>query len=271
MIVGLNIPTTYRIAQSLLEEIAGFGFTHVRLDVPATELIEDFVRDYCEAPVTPLFTLHDVALNEPLLDAAIPLLGDSGFWVQVFNPDLERGVNLTLPVYIAGIQAVHHDCRARGFRGPILMGGTANPDASNRSWLSSAVLSMPPDVMVDEHRYAYKTQDYWARPWPRYTDRVDENRTLKRLAAGRDIVRTEIGWHTAVEQLGLGTTQLTDEEATQNYIQDFALYEADGFAAVFVFQLNDGPGDSWGEKQGIRTFDGRWKPQAQAVQRWRQL
>lgn len=272
MIVGLNIPTTYRIAQSLLSEIAGFGFTHVRLDVPERSLIDDFVRDYCEAPVIPLFILHDVALNEPLLDAALPLLGESGFWLQVFNPDLERGRNLTLPIYIDGILAVHHDCRARGFRGPILMGGTANPDASNRSWLSSAVLSMPPDVWVDEHRYAYKTQDDWSRPWPRYTSRSDENRTLRTLAGGRGIVRTEIGWHTAVEQIGLlGSTQLTDEEATANYVKDFTLYEADGLEAVFVFQLNDGPGDSWGERQGIRTFEGQWKPQAHAVHRWRNL
>lgn len=272
MIIGLNIPTTYRIGRDLLTEIAGFGFTHVRVDVPPTVGdIAPCVSDYIGAPVVPCFLLHDVGLNATLLDAALNVLPN--FWLQVWNepPGMDR---IDLPTYTQGILAVHHDARARGFTGPILMGGLANPGAENRAWLSEALLSMPADVWVDEHRYAYKAQDDWARPWPRYATRSEENRTLRTLAGGRPCVRTEIGWHTAVEHLGLGPfgkeTQLSDQQATQNYVKDLRLYESDGLEAVFVFQLNDGPTEEWSDRQGIRTYNtNQWKPQAQSVRLFR--
>lgn len=275
MKVGLNVPTTYRIAQTLLNDIAGFGFDHVRVDVPPSGDLRPFVEDYVGAAVRPLFLLHDVSRNEPLLDVALPY-GTGWFDLQVWNepPTMDK---IDLATYIQGIQIVWQDSRTRGFAGDLLMGGMANPDRENREWIRLALQSMPtldqdPNLVVDEHRYAYKTQDDWSRPWPPHATRENEIRTFTDLARGRGTARTEIGWHTAQEQIGFQPFQLTDEQATQNYVKDFSLYDSLGVDRVTVFQLNDGPNDTWGNRQGIRYYpDGPWKPQAEAVKIWRSL
>jgi hypothetical protein len=189
--------------------------------------------------------------------------------VQIFNepPSMDH---VDLNGYIDGILRVHADCRQRGFTGPILMGGLGNPGATNREWLRRALKVMPTDVVVDEHRYAYKTQDDWNRAWPPFNCRIDEASSLKMMAGPHYVAITETGWHTAEEQVGLFRKhRLTDEQCRDNFIRDLDLYERAGYSLVCWFQINDGPNDTWGERQGIRRVDGTWKPQAQAVRFWK--
>ena len=275
MQVGLNIPTTLRIAPSLLQDVADLGFDVVRTDVPPSGDLDGFVSDYDGAAVIPLFLLHDISRNQPLLDSAIPRLGNR-FMVQIFNepPGLDH-VNIS--EYTSGIVLVHSDCRARGFTGPILMGGLANPGRDNHDWLNTALEAMPHDIVVDEHRYSYKTQDEWGRPWPFYRSRDQEAQGLRLLAGTRDVSLTETGWHTAEETSGWGpfsqTIRLTDEQARDNLVRDFQLYEQAGYSLVCVYQLNDGVPDTAGNRFGIRrpNPDGSWtwKPQASCVKIWK--
>ncbi len=289
MKIGLNIPTTYRIASQLLQEIAGFGFEVIRTDVPPEGPLDQFVGDYASVPgLIPLFLLHNPARNEPLLDVALDRIGHDGFMIQVYNepPGMDH-VNLS--EYIKGILDVHRDCRARGFTGPILMGGLANPSLSNRDWLKTALEVMPQDVVVDEHRYSYKTQDDWRRPWPPFVDRQQEATSLAQIAGSRAMSLTETGWHTAAEMVGLSiepdgpdpdpfpdlvlpyTIRLTDEQCRDNLVKDFMLYSLAGYDLLCVYQLNDGEPDTAQSRYGIRRLDGSWKPQASAVKIWRGL
>lgn len=280
MRAGLNAGFGLPLGQGLIRQLADLGVETVRQDVPEGDLSE-IVGEWGGNPIRPIFLLHDIARNEPLLDLALPRLGPDSFDVEVFNepPGLDH---VSFEQYVAGVNAVHRDCRARGFAGRVIAGAQANLSASCLDWTRRAVPMFPPDVDIAYHRYSPAPQE-WSKPWPPFVDREDELNELHLLADGRDLCCTEFGAHTATEQTGYlwwkRTYQLTDEQVHDYALDELRLLAAHDVVIACVFQLNDGPidaatgqpADFYEARYGIRRTDAAqtWKPVARVFTEWR--
>lgn len=285
MQAGLNAGFGTPLGRELLSGLANLGVDVIRQDVPATGDLTPIVEDFVGFPgfsIRPLFLLHEVARNEPLLDVALRF-GSSWFDLEVFNePGPQSNMDrVTFRQYVAGIAAVHHDCRARGFTGRILAGAPGNIEREGFAWLAEAMPMLPRDLVMAFHRYPYKTQDDRTRPAPPFSSRLAELDALHRIADGREIACTEFGYHTATEVKGAlwwaKRFQMTDEQVREALVAELRLYASGGCAMACVYQLNDGPidpatgqpDDFYRARFGIRRSDGTWKPAARCFREWR--
>lgn len=273
MRIGVTAGFGAPIGTLQLGQMSAIGIEVVRQDVPATGDLRPLVEDFVAAPVRPLFLLGDPARNEPLLDLALRLLGPDGFDLQVYNePGLFFHGSLT--DYTVGIGLVYRDARLRGFRGAILAGGVANLGTDNLRWLRAAVPALPTDVVIDFHRYSYKTQSQ-SRPWPGFASRDAELETVRQIAAGRPVACTEFGYHTAEEESGFlwwrRRTRATDDQVRAWLAADLALFSSHGLTLACIYQWGDGPTDSWINRFGLRDPSGYLKPSARAIADWRPL
>lgn len=287
MRVGLNNPGGIPIGSDLLSVLADLGVQALRVDVPNEGDLAPHVLPYVGSGVRPLFIIHRPDRHQPLADIALEQLGHDGYDLEMFNePSGVRGPQtspsdmVTFEDYLEGILAVHHDARARGFFGAIYAGAPANIGPDWWGWMEKTMLSTPPDVDLAFHRYSYKTQDDRTRPWPPFSSRLSELDALVRIAGPtRRIACTEFGYHTAPEEVGWMdalkqgrfpyTVQLSDSDVLTNLVADLRLYERGLVTDAFVFGINDGPGNSWGDRQGIRRIDGSFKPAARCFAEWR--
>ena len=286
MRAGLNNPGGIPIDTELLSVLRDLGVQALRCDVPADGDLAPHVLPYVGSGIRPLFLLHNPARHQPLADIALVELGHDGYDLEVFNePSGVRGPQtgpsdmVTFEDYLEGILAVHHDARARGFFGAIYAGAPGNIGPEWWPWLERTMLMTPGDVDLAFHRYSYKTQDDRLRPWPPFASRVEELDALVRIAgATRRIACTEYGYHTAPEHVGFldaikqgrlpYTTQLTDEQVLNNLVADLRLYDAGLVTDAFLYNINDGPNNTAGERWGIRRFDGSFKPAARCFAEW---
>jgi hypothetical protein len=286
MRVGLNNPGGIPIGADLLSVLRDLGVQALRCDVPAEGDLSPHVLPYVGSGIRPLFLLHNPARHQPLADVALVELGQDGYDLEMFNepsgvngPQIGPSDMVTFEQYLEGILAVHHDARARGFFGAIYAGAPGNIGPDWWPWLERTMQMTPSDVDLAFHRYSYKTQDDRTRPWPNFESRIAELDNLCRIAgAARRIACTEFGYHTAPEQVGWRdalrqgrfpyTTQLTDDEVLSNLIADFRLYEHGLITDAFVYNINDGPNNTAGERWGIRRVDGSFKPAARCFAEW---
>jgi hypothetical protein len=260
-----------------LPEVKSLGFDGVRLDVEGD--IPSLVNHFIGSGVRPLFLLHDVALNEPLLDVALQA-GNDWFDIEVFNepPGMDK-VNLSQ--YVAGINAVNHDARARGFKGRIIAGAKANPSQESMAWYEEAVPQLPDNVVVAFHRYSYKTQTDPSRPWPPFSSRQAEVAEMFKVSMGRKVAITEFGYHTAEEVETKFSwkfpfyksvkTRLTDQQVLDFLVSDLKLYESMGVGLVAIYQWRDGHTDDYLGRYGLHDVNEHVKLQSQAVIQWRGL
>ncbi len=289
MKAGLNIPGyTASIGAELLSTLVDLGVETIRVDLPDDGALAPIVGDFIDAPIRPMFLLHAASRHEALADAALEALGSDGYDLEVFNeptgsrgPQTGPGDMVTWADYIEGILAVRHDARARGFTGRIYAGAPANIGPDWWGWLDDTMQRVPLDVDLAFHRYSYKTQDDPARPWPPFASRLDELDALHRIANGRAVACTELGYHTAPERIGWWDAwrdyhrvgpfdvQLSDEDVLAHLVADLRLAALGGLAAVYVYSLNDGPGAGYSDRWGIRYANGTWKPAARCFAEWR--
>lgn len=150
--------------------------------------------------------------------------------------------------------------KAEGLAARLVLGGIMNTDRGGQDYLREMLERAPRDVIVGYHTYRQHTAPH--EPSKGFATRGAEFRQLQDIVGGREMWNTEIGWHTAKEKKGwFGKPKgLTDEEVLGN-LQAEAVYNARAGATVFtVFQLNDGPGDHYESKFGIRTVSQVLKP-----------
>lgn len=274
MKAGVNIGFGDLIGSAGLTRCELFGVELARQDVHPTNDLAPYVQEFVGRKVRPIFLLHDVARAEPLLDVALPTLGAGGFDIEIFNepPGMDR-VNQT--EYVQGINAVHHDARARGFTGRIISGALANLGRDNIAWYRACWPQLPADVTLGFHRYSYKTQTDRLRPWPLFSSREDEIAKLRTIGDGRDLAVTEFGYHTAEETEGFWIfskpTRLTDEQCRDYLTLDLRLYAANGVVYAIVYQARDGNTDDYLGRYGtLYDQNGSAKPQAMAFAFWRE-
>ena len=158
------------------------------------------------------------------------------------------------------------------------VGAISNIDKDSLRWLELVLMTLPtslPPFGVSVHHYAHGSR-IWD-PHPGFSSVEAQVWELQRLAGGRPIFVTEMGFSTAprnpvgkwawlLRLLGK-KEQWSDQQVAQFLHERWGFWESYAVAAC-TYQLNDGPNpNAADDRYGIRRLDGRWKPSAQTFPR----
>jgi hypothetical protein len=261
-----------------LPGIAAHGFAVVRQDLFAvTSDIAPLIAECVGAPCRPLFLIgggqiagstghrlepYELATmtNEVVHRAQQAGLDD--YALEIGNePDIAVDGYANHPEDFAeAVRACHFAARAARFEGAIISGGISNLNTRGLRYLRRMVESgaLPEDdLVIGFHRYPEAGRGPLA-PHDGFDSRADEFETLLTITDARPLACTEFGYHTA--------DVLSDQGVAASVLWDLGFYEARGVSTAVVYQLNDGPGETWMDRYGVRRLDGSWKPVAEAVQ-----
>lgn len=246
-----------------------------RLDVPQTGELHDFIAPLVNTGLCYIFILHDIARNQPLLDA----MRDTGFTterslIEPFN-EREKG-NVSPQVMIDAVNILYHDCTARGYRGSIIASGDSNLNQDAIDFYRAICPSLPDDCIVAFHDYPRGTQPEH-KPWHR-THEEDIELFLGCLKFQQRAANTEFGWHMAMEETdengilpgGKVQTRLTEQQCydfLQEYFTRYARYPID---FCCVYQFGDGATDDAMGRYGLYDQNLNPKKQANAWKEWLQ-
>jgi hypothetical protein len=280
MHVGLNAGFGDALAGEF-PGLASHGFAVARQDLFAHDdpsRVAALVAEFVGAPVRPLFLIGgghmqhaDGTRVTPAELAAwtrqvVETADDVGlldYLIEIGNePDIaDRGYSHRPGDFADAVRQCHLVARSLGWHGPIVSGGVANLNRRGLAYLATVVPRLPDDVIVGFHRYPPAGRGPLA-PHDQFRSREDEWRALLDVVEGRAVACTEFGYHTATEPDG---HTRTDAEVAESVLWDLAFYDERAVPVACVYQLNDGPTDTWIDRFGVRAFDGTWKPVADAV------
>jgi len=283
MFVGLNQGFGELIGAERLQRDNDYAVDIVRQDIPheVSPKLEALVDEFAGSrSPRPMFLIHDFHMIVPTLLTimANAVVSVRPTFVQMWNepPSLDR---ITEAQYVEGINLLYQHAKEVGYRGAIVAGGLGNIDRDNRAYYERVIPQLPRDIIIDFHRYSYKTQLDRLRPWPGFKQRVDEINWMLSVAGGRYIALTEgASYHNQPETLGPwdrvldyyrtgkfppADSQLTNEQILDYTVADLNLYRAMGVSLVVLYQENDG---SEGLGYGYFTDGkGNLKPQRNAI------
>jgi hypothetical protein len=264
--------------------IATHGFSVVRQDVYAHQSSEDAaacVREFAGMPVTALFLIgggkishpngnrlepHELAPLVGLVVDTAAAAGVTGYAIEIGNePDIACPGYADHPEDFAeAIRQCLEAARAHQCPGPLITGGIANLNDRGLRYLSRMLKapSMPADgVTIGFHRYPEAGHGPLA-PHDHFQSRDDEWAAFQQLVGTRPTACTEFGYHTAASH----PQTLTDQNVAESVLWDLRFYDARQVGLACIYQLNDGPTDTWINRYGVRAQDGTWKPVAHAIQ-----
>lgn len=268
----------------LAAEFAGLAahwFGVVRVDVYANDdpkLAPPLIGEWAGAPLRPLFLVggghiqhrngyridpSELAAWTALVVDTAAELGVTDYLIEIGNePDIAHpGYSNAPRAFARAVSQCAETARAHGFTGPILSGGVANLDERGLAYLAN-LTPLHPDVVVGFHRYPPSGRGPLATHLGFYADREEEWDALLAVTRGRPLACTEFGYHTAEERFHTRT----DAEVASSVLWELDFFERHGVSLACVYQLNDGPGDTWLDKFGVRTVAGVWKPVATEIQ-----
>jgi hypothetical protein len=283
MNVGLNAG----FGDSLAGEFAGmasYGFAVARQDLfphDDASRVSALVTEFAGAPVRPLFLIGgghmqhaDGTRIDPSALAAwttqvvetARAVGVTDYALEIGNePDIAHPWYARHPANFAdAVRQCHGAARSQGFTGSIVTGGIANLDNRGFAYLARvlAVSILPvEDLVIGFHRYPEAGRGPLA-PHDRFRSRDDEWSMLLKLVGTRPVACTEFGYHTATEPDG---HTRTDPEVAESVLWDLEFFEERAVQLACVYQLNDGPTDTWIDRFGVRALDGNWKPVAESI------
>jgi hypothetical protein len=261
-----------------VDAIASYGFQVVRQDVYGRNVYDPaLVTELAGAPVHAVFLIGGGSIAiadgsrrlEPfelaqMTTAVVEAANSVDFHtyaIEIGNePDIAHPDYANHPEDFAeAVRECHFAARVADFRGPVISGGIANLNDRGfrylRRMLACDALPLD-DLVIGFHRYPEANRGPFA-PHDRYTSRADEWDTFAGLVGDRPVACTEFGYQTA--------DVLDDAEVAAAVLWDLDFYEARGVQLAVVYQLTDGPTDTWIDRYGVRRSDGSWKPVAEAV------
>lgn len=253
MIRGLQVGFGAPIGHEL-HALAELGVDSVRVDLTQAQVPEaDLVAEFDQAPVWPLFIIRPEQIE----------LVPDGCEAELMNePDLKGWT----PERYAGMAATV--LRRAAVKGVTLWCGCiSNTYSRKQQWLAAMLRAVPEITHVSIHRYPPKANNaHFGHDG--FRNRDDETQALMRVIGDRPYIVSEFGYHTAKFRYGWWWWQkrrLSDADVAEYVAHDWGYWERWGADAAYLYQINDGPGDSAGDRYGIRynTRGGGWKPVAQ--------
>lgn len=269
------------IGRADLELIDWLGFDGVRQDIPGPDAL-DLVDEIATFRTTmfPIFlvgggkmgvteqdicaTAGDVAIRARRLGLRCAIeIGNEPDIAPAWSPERFAGLVLRAT---EEIQALNPNVIP-------ITGGISSTSPEAIKYLRSVMTLLDGGgvfpVEIGYHTYR------WSPSQPRagWDARADEFAALHAIAGCRGIWNTESGWHTARERRGL--FGLCSRRLSDNEVSDFIDAEIRenyiwGAESYTLYQLNDGPRDTWEDRFGIRRLDGTLKPSAFAAGVWKE-
>jgi len=246
------------ISDPTMTAVAGFAFTHVRLDMQTADvpLILDAVAE-ARRPggITPLVIVayHDqIALLPDGLDLDLEWTNepDGDVSPTYFQPGFARAARL----------AKERGCRLWG---PAI----SNLDFDSLRWLKrlrDAGKGWPPELYgISVHRYGDGT---FETPHHGFTSRHGEVAALRQIIGALPFGVSEFGYPS------ITGSEITEIDQADLAVEEFEFWRQEGAAFADYYQINDGPTNERLDRYGIRHCqpDGTltdWKPAAQAAVR----
>jgi hypothetical protein len=269
--------------------IRRFGFEGVRQDLPPGKelaLIREFAPGQPGGELRPLFLVNGgKMLEDPeaaggrATQVALMMyeLGVKGE-IEIGNePNIAREPYRSNPRLLAtSIQVawdvMQRDRRIRDTR--LVIGGIMNTDEGGLAYLEALLSTgVPGPVIIGFHTYRTTTTPH--KPSKGFSSRSAEFHRLQALAGGRRLWNTEIGWHTAPSKVGCWPftkkVQWSDAEVYDHLMDEASYNEAAGVEVMTIFQLNDGPGNGYEDRFGIRDYGGWLKDSSEVPRQWKEV
>lgn len=246
---------------------AGEGFAGFRVDVPPEGDLYSFILPIVSADMTTCFVLHDIARNQPLLDA----MRDTGYRTKLalIEPFNEREKGMVSPqVMIDAINILKHDCDARKFEGRLVASGDSNLNDGALAFYRAIAPNIPSDVIIACHDYPKGTQDLY-KAWHGTHDRDIE--MFLDAIGNHDPACSEFGFHMYREIRTFLTSVLYDGSLTEQQVYDRLVeylrrYARYNFLFAAVYQWGGSmTGDSHMEYWGLHNPDLSPKYQLHAI------
>jgi hypothetical protein len=247
-------------------EVSDLAFDGVRTDVPPTGDLRAFIEPLVGVPLDFCFILHDIARNEPLLDA----MHETGFdttrtFIEPFN-EREQG-RVTPQIMIEAIKTLYNDCYARDFRGRIVASGDSNLDDPSIRFYRAICPKLPSDCIIAFHDYPRGTQPEH-KAWHRTHER-DIELFLDCLKGAQVPACSEFGFHMAEESDRGKPVRLAEGDVyciVYEYLRRHARYN---LLFTTIYQFRDGPGESYLDRFGLHAATGERKRQSYVVGDWK--
>lgn len=282
MLVGLQAG----FGSSLAAEFAGiasYGFALVRQDLYAQHddaIAQQLIVECVGAPITPLFLIgggsiaypdgsriepHELAAMTTTVVQTAQAAGLTDYALEIGNePDIAcAGYANHPPDFAEAIRQCLDAAVTSGFHGPFISGGIANLNNRGLRYLHALLhaQAMPfTDVVIGFHRYPEAGRAMLA-PHDQFRSRDEEWHALRSIVGTRPVACTEFGYHTAPSK----PLTLSDDDVADAVLWDLNFYEERSVLYAVVYQLNDGPTDTWIDRYGVRALDGTWKVVAERI------
>jgi hypothetical protein len=269
MLRGLQLGFGEVLPDALLDQVQALGVQCARVKPGRTAAeTETIVRQVAARGMRPLVIVQSI---QDIFDIPIDVACD----VELDNePDIgieHAGQPVHSYEYRARIAEAHAAIWSRRSDGQdirLWVGSASNFNERGLNWIDSIMPAVRSNVGVSIHWYPHGTDPHGRHPG--FSSRLEEVRTFFRIIGARQWAITETGWHTAPMVSGWlfkRATRRTDEQVAAAASQEFTRWAACGASFAVLYQVNDGPTETAGDRYGIRRTDGTLKPVAQIFMR----
>jgi hypothetical protein len=243
MLKGLQTHFNATIGLDTLKQVHAFGFETVRIDAMESDpsVMLAMIAETTEAGLIPLVIVDSVDQLDHL---------SSGLDVEWTN---EPDGDISPSDYFKTFKLACDKAKERGIK--LWAPAISNLDEDSLKWLNDLRVEGQgwPDGLygISVHRYGDGSFNH---PHRGFSSRDSEVKWLKAACQGKPFIVTEVGYPVS--------DPITEEGQAEALKKEFTFWEGHGAEALFVYQLNDGPGNPMHESFGIRRVDGSWKPSA---------
>lgn len=262
MRIQINAGFGNPIGTSDLSLIGNLEFDGVRQDVITPQDAEALVDELDSC--FPIFIAPNLVIAEAVLWAAKHRRPPSSYGIEFGN---ELNLKVSASFYATQFSLAEAHLRSIEPEVQLVTAGINTTSRKGLAWLEQAVTGASGKAIIGFHSYRPNMTPSPTAPQEGMRSRSAEFADLHRIAQGRRLWNTEIGWHTAPRESGWWIFKrrfkLTDHQVAGYLKEEIALNRAAGVDLLTVYQLNDGPNANYDQDcYGIRRTDGTLKPSA---------